>query len=45
MISFYLKYVGGNIFINTTSSIIAEAIGNFIGGFVWKILGTKKGLL
>ena len=32
MISFYLKYVGGNIFINTLSSTISECIGNFAAG-------------
>ena len=32
MISFYLKYVGGNIFINTLSSTVSECIGNFAAG-------------
>ena len=45
MVAVYLKYVGGNIFINSTSNIVAETVGNFVGGFAWKLLGTKKGLL
>ena len=42
MISFYLKYVGGNIFINTASSTCSEVVGNFAAGFMQRYIGTKK---
>ena len=45
MISFYLKYVGGNIFINTLSSTVSEWIGNFAAGGIQRWLGTKKGFI
>ena len=45
LVTFYLKYVGGNIFINTLASIFSECIGNFVSGAFQKWTGTKKGLL
>lgn len=42
MISFYMKYVGGNIFINTALSTISEGIGNFAAGGLQKSFGTKR---
>jgi Na+/melibiose symporter-like transporter len=41
MISFYMKYVGGNIFINTILSTISESISNFAINPVQKYMGTK----
>ena len=45
LISFYLKYVGGNIFINSLASSVSETAGNFAAGFIQKAFGTKKGFL
>ena len=41
MISFYMKYVGGNIFINTILSTISESISNFAISPVQRYMGTK----
>lgn len=41
MISFYLKYAGGNIFINAIASCVSETIGTFAVGIVQRYLGTK----
>ena len=34
MIAFYIKYIGGNIFMNTLAALISECIGNFGVGFI-----------
>lgn len=44
MIAFYLKYIGGNIFINTIASSISDTIGNVLASVVQKKLGTKRSL-
>mmetsp|Transcript_20356 Transcript_20356/g.18023 ORF Transcript_20356/g.18023 Transcript_20356/m.18023 type:complete len:154 (+) Transcript_20356:978-1439(+) len=41
MIGFYMKYVGGNIFINIMAATASEAAGNFAAGFIQKLFGTK----
>jgi len=45
MIAFYLKYVGGNIFINSISSVTSECIGNFAASIIQKYFGTKKSFI
>ena len=40
-----MKYVGGNIFVNTLASGISEACGNFSAGLIQKIFGTKKAFI
>ena len=45
MIGFYMKYVGGNIFINTIASGISETIGSFSAGYIQKVFGTKKAFI
>lgn len=41
LISFMLKYVPGNIFINATVSTLSEVVGTMICGFVYIWLGPK----
>lgn len=45
MVSFYLKYAGGNIFINSILSVVSESISNFVAGAVQKVFGTKWSML
>ena len=42
LVSFYLKYAGGNIFINNLAIVVSEVLGNFSGGYIQSSLGTKK---
>lgn len=42
MIGFYMKYVGGNIFINTIASTVSECIGNFAAALLQKYIGTRR---
>jgi len=41
MVNFFMKYVGGNIFINTLLSSISESIGNFAVSPIHKYSNTK----
>mmetsp|Transcript_20357 Transcript_20357/g.18025 ORF Transcript_20357/g.18025 Transcript_20357/m.18025 type:complete len:121 (+) Transcript_20357:924-1286(+) len=41
MIGFYMKYVGGNIFINIMAATASHTAGNFAAGFIQKYFGTK----
>lgn len=41
LISFFLKYVPGNIYVNTTASTLAEVVGSLTSGIVYKIFGPK----
>lgn len=41
LISFMLKYVPGNVYINASVSTISEIVGTMISGFVYKVLGPK----
>jgi len=45
LISFYLKYAGGNIFINTIATNISEGAGNFGASFIQKCVGTKRSFI
>lgn len=45
MVGFYLKYVGGDIFINSLSASYSESVGNFTAGFVQRYVGTKRSFL
>lgn len=45
MISIYMKYVGGNIFVNVLLSAISEVIAAFSCGYTQQYLGTKYTLL
>ncbi|CAI2361450.1 unnamed protein product [Moneuplotes crassus] len=42
MLSFYLKYVGGNIYLNTIGGAISDVIGNFTAGVIQRFFGTMK---
>ena len=41
MIGFYMKYLGGNIYLNVIMSTISDNMGNFGAYIAQKILGTK----
>lgn len=41
MLGFYIKYVGGNIYINTILIAVAEVVSYLIAGYVHHILGTR----
>lgn len=41
LIVFYLKYLNGNIFLNTSMSSIADQIGHLIAGLVMNKFGVK----
>ena len=45
LIDFYLKYIGGNIFVNTFISLISECVGNFMVGYMHRWTGTKLSLI
>lgn len=45
MLSFYLKYVGGNLYLNTIVGAVSDVIGNFAASFIQKVFGTKKSFL
>ena len=45
MISFYLKYTGGNIYMNTTSSAVSGFVSNFVAGGIQQHFGTKNALI
>ena len=41
LISFFMKYIPGNIFINASFSTIAEIVATMTSGFVYKFFGPK----
>ena len=41
MIGFYMKYIGGNLYINVLMSIISDNLGNFGAFILQKVFGTK----
>ena len=41
MITFFLKYIPGNIYVNTSLSAIAEIIAYVVSGFFMKFMGIK----
>lgn len=41
LISYYLKYVPGNIYVNTTASTLAEIVAMVTSGLLFKFFGTK----
>ena len=41
IITFYLKYIPGNIYVNTSLACIAEVIAYLCSGFVMNIFGVK----
>jgi len=45
MISFYLKYVEGNIYVNTLAGSLSEIAGNFGSGFIQMWIGSKYSLI
>ena len=45
MINFYLKYVGGNIFINVILSTISENIAYNVGSCMQSKFGTRKSFI
>ncbi|CAI2363843.1 unnamed protein product [Moneuplotes crassus] len=45
LIGFFLKYVGGNIFVNGLATAVSDICGNYAGAFVQKLIGSKKTIL
>jgi len=45
MIIFQLKYIPGNIYINSMSSALSEMVANILAGFLYKYLGAKKSFI
>jgi len=45
VISFFLKYIPGNIYVNTSISSISEIVAYICSGFVLKIFGIKYSFL
>ena len=45
MIGFYMKYVGGNIFLNVILSTISENVGNFAALIIQKKFGTRRSFM
>lgn len=41
LIVFLLKYIPGNLYVNTTVSALAEIIANITSGFIVKMIGIK----
>ncbi|CAI2383724.1 unnamed protein product [Moneuplotes crassus] len=45
LLGFYLKYAGGDIYVNTLVACISETLGNFSVSFVQRAFGTKLAFL
>lgn len=45
MIAYLLKYIHGNIYINTISSSFSEVVAYGVGGLFMQYLGTKKAFI
>ena len=45
MIGFYMKYIGGNIYLNIIISTLADTIGSVWISFIQKLFGTKQSLM
>ena len=45
MVGFYMKYIGGNIFLNVMLSTCSENLGNFAALIIQKKLGTRKSFM
>lgn len=45
MVEFYLKYAGGNFYINNILVAYSEGLGNYIAGYIQISIGTKKSFL
>lgn len=45
MISFYMKYVGGNIYVNVMLSTLSENVGNFAAFLLQKKFGTRRSFM
>ena len=41
LITFFLKYIPGNIFVNTSLAAIAEIVAYVVSGFLMKAVGIK----
>ena len=39
IISFFLKYVPGNIYVNATASTLSEIVATITAGFVYELFG------
>ena len=44
LINFYMKYIPGNVFINTIVASIAESAASFVTGYIVKLLGARNGI-
>ena len=42
LISFFMKYIPGSIFVNATVSTVAEIVANMSSGFFYNFFGPKK---
>lgn len=45
LITYYMKYVPGNIYVNTTVSTISELLGYSVSGLAYKIIGGKAAFI
>ncbi|CAI2361593.1 unnamed protein product [Moneuplotes crassus] len=45
MVGFYIKYIGGNIYVNTLATCFSEILGNFCASCSQRIIGTKNTFL
>jgi OCT family organic cation transporter-like MFS transporter 3 len=45
LITFFMKYVPGNLYVNTTVSTISELIAYIFSGFVYNAFGGKKAFI
>ena len=44
MITLYLKYIPGNVFLNTATSSISDSLSSIMAGIIFKFVGTRRGL-
>lgn len=44
-IAYYMKYIPGNLYINTSVSTISELTAYFVSGVVYTYIGTKKSFI
>ena len=44
LINFYMKYIPGNVYINTIVASLSEAISTFLSGLIVKLLGPRNAI-
>ena len=45
LITFMLKYIPGNIYVNTTVSVTSEVAANLVSGYIMKTMGIKASMV